>query len=342
MNPLIPTTQFALQRGTNLSNDVEMLQTDVMRFFAILALCLMAIFALVKALPMAPPDSNPVLNSPDSKPVIAPPDDLRAEAQSLQKQIAMLKEELTEIQTQVNAATNAARQSSSQASKAAMDEQAARQRLAMTQQELQSASQSLAKTRTELQNREAKLDELLQDIDHKQHKRSRLKSQIEDETHKLEALQASLNKTREKISQPAPPKQSPLKKPSVVKTTPEPKPKGFSLRFASDAALQELIVQGDVNFFALTGKKAWQLHLRTGQPAFSPVESPHKIYEMESSTVPREYAEAFRRSVAAFGRGAITWGVTLPGRTSASISRLIAGRDGGDLLIMPDGEVILN
>ncbi|MBW2410974.1 MAG: hypothetical protein JRF72_14335 [Deltaproteobacteria bacterium] len=342
MTLLIPTTPFSLQRGTSLSNDVEMLQTDVMRFFAILALCLMAIFALVKALPMAPSDAEPVLNSTTVQPVIAPPDDLRAEAQSLQKQIARLKEMLAEIQTQVNAATAAARQSSSQASKAAKDEQAAHHRLAETQRELQSASESLAQTRTDLQNRAAKLDKLLEDIDRKQHKRSELKSQIEAETQKLEALQASLNRTREKISRPASQKQSSPKKPSSTQAAPEPKPKGFTLRFASDAALQELIVRGDVDFFALTGKKTWQLHLRTGQPAFSPVESPRKIYEMESSTVPREYSKAFRHSVAAFGRDAITWGVTLPARTSASISRLIAGRDGGDLLIMPDGEVILN
>ena len=333
MNPLIPTPEFALHRGTNLSNDVEMLQTDVMRFFAILALCLMAIFALVKALPMAPPADQPV---------ITPPDDLRAEAQSLQKQITTLKEKLVEIQTQVNAATTAARQSSSRANEAVRDEQTVRSRLIKTQLELQNASQSLVKTRTDLQNSEAKLDKILEDIDRKQHKHSELKSQIEDETKKLKALQAVLNKTREKISKPPSPKQAPLNKPPDSQLTPQPKREGFTLRFASDAALQELIVRGDVNFFALTGKKAWQLHLRTGQPVFSPAESPMKIYEMESSTVPHVYSEALRHKVAAFGRGAVTWGVTLPDRISASITRLIAGRDGGDLLIMPDGEVILN
>jgi len=38
---------------------VEALQTDVMRFMAILGFCLMVIFALVKTMPMAPPDSRP-------------------------------------------------------------------------------------------------------------------------------------------------------------------------------------------------------------------------------------------------------------------------------------------
>ena len=52
MNPLLSSPTSYFHSGATLSNDVEMLQTDVMRFFAILCLCLMAIFALVKALPM--------------------------------------------------------------------------------------------------------------------------------------------------------------------------------------------------------------------------------------------------------------------------------------------------
>ena len=350
MNPLIPTLEFSLPRGTNLTNDVEVLQTDVMRFFAILALCLMAIFALVKALPMAPAADQTVL---------PPLNNLRAEGQSLQKQIALLKEKLARIQIQVNTATTAARQSSSRATKAANDEQAVRKRLIKTQQELQNTSQSLSKTRVDLKNREAALAKILDDIDRKQERYSELKSQIEDGAHKLNALQAALSKTQEKMYRRPQQKQPPAKKLSEQLPTgkieqrptktildsspaPQPKSKGFTLRFASDAALQELIAKGEVNFFALTGKKAWQLRLSAGQMIFSPVESPREIYEMESSTVPHKYSEAFRKNVVAYKRSSITWGVTLPAQTSASVRRLIAGRNGGDLLIMPDGEVIIN
>lgn len=333
MNPLIPKAEFSPQRGTDLTSDVEMLQTDVMRFFAILALCLMAIFALVKALPIAPEADQPV---------IAPPDDLRAETRWLQKQIVLLKEKLVGIQSQVIAATTAARQSSSRATQAAREEQAVRSQLVTTQQELQNASQSLAKTQFDLHDREARLDKILDAIDRKQHRHSELKSQIEGETQKLKALQAVLNKTQQNINQPPQQQQAPEKKHTDTQPSPQPERKGYTLRFVSDAGLQELIVRGEVRFYALTGKKAWQLHLNAGQPVFSPVESPREIYEMESSTVPHEYSEVFRHKVAAFGRGSITWGVTLPARTSAAITRLIAGQDRGDLLIMPDGEVILN
>ena len=293
MNPLIPTPEFSVPRGTNLTNDVEMLQTDVMRFFAILALCLMAIFALVKALPMAPAVDRAVL---------APLDDLRAEGQSLQKQIALLKERLVRIQIQVNTATTAARHSSSQATKAANDEQAVRNRLIKTRRELQNASQSLAKTRVDLQNREAKLAKILMDINRKQERRSELKSRIEDETLKLNALLAAVSGSQKKMNRRPQQKQPHAKKlPEKLATgkieqpptktipdappAPRDKSKGFTLRFASEAALQELIARGEVNFFALTEKKAWQLHLNAGQMIFSPVESPREIYEMESSTV---------------------------------------------------------
>ena len=82
MNPFQPTPMHFTARSPSWSDDVEMLQTDVMRFFAILCLCLMAIFALVKALPMA---------SPVEAPTILEPTNLKSDSQVLQEEIAALK-----------------------------------------------------------------------------------------------------------------------------------------------------------------------------------------------------------------------------------------------------------
>jgi hypothetical protein len=333
MNSLQPFPLYLSQRSHSLSNDVEMLQTDVMRFFAILCLCLMAIFVLVKALPIAPPADRPR---------IAEPADLKAEAQHLQKQIVTLKKKLADMQTQVHAATAAAEKSSSQASKAAEDEQDIRTRLAEAQQELKTVSQSLIKNRGELKVRELKLTRILSDIDNKQRIRSDLKAQIENETRNLTKIRAALDQTSEKLSQDLPQNQKPESKLSEATLPPQPAATGFSLRFATDAALQKLITLGKVKFYALTGKKAWQLHLTASRSIYSPTKFPREIYEMETSTVPIDFSRVFQRQVAAFGRGSITWGVTLPAQMTSSINRLIKGRDGGDLLIMPDGEVILN
>ncbi|RLB96936.1 MAG: hypothetical protein DRH90_24110, partial [Deltaproteobacteria bacterium] len=110
MSPLISSPTFLFHRSTTLSNDVEMLQSDVMRFFAILCLCLMAIFALVKALPMSPPADRPT--------IVEPPN-LKAEVASLQKEIAVLKDKLAKTQSQLTAATAAVEKSAAQAAGAA-------------------------------------------------------------------------------------------------------------------------------------------------------------------------------------------------------------------------------
>ncbi len=330
MTSLLISPLYMSERSPSLSNDVEMLQTDVMRFFAILCLCLMAIFALVKALPIAPLDDRPR---------IAESADLKAEAKSLQQQIVMLKKKLADMHTQVRAA---AVQSTSQASKAADDEQDILTRLTEAQQELKTVSQSLIKTRGELKVREFKLTGLLSDIDSKQRIRSELKSQIENETRHLTKIRASLDQTREKLNQNLAQNQQPESKPANTTLPPQPAATGFTLRFASDAALQKLITLGKVKFYALTGKKAWQLHLNANRSIYSSAKFPREIYEMDTSTVPLDYPKVFHRQVAAFGRGALTWGVSLPVQMTSSINRLIKGRDGGDLVIMPDGEVILN
>jgi hypothetical protein len=66
MNPLIRKQGGSARPGFGSQDEVEALQTDVMRFMAILGFCLMVVFALVKSMPMAPPDSRPRIDKPDS------------------------------------------------------------------------------------------------------------------------------------------------------------------------------------------------------------------------------------------------------------------------------------
>jgi hypothetical protein len=324
---------FFFHGSPPLSDDVEMLQTDIMRFFAILCLCLMAIFALVKALPISPAADRPT---------IAEPADLKAEAQSLQIQIATLKRKLAEIQTQAQDASRAAEQSSLQAKKAEKDEQKIISRLVHTKQELEKVTQSLNQTRRELKMREQKLIGLVNNIDKKQQISSRLRSQIDDESQNLKKVKQTLDRAKEKVNQTLPRDQHASQKPTETPPPKQPVNEEYILRFASDAALQTLISQEKINFYAVAGKTAWQLRLTGGQPGYISTKNPTQIYEMETATVPVEYAAAFQQQVAAFGRTTVTWGVTLPAQTTASIQRLIKGQTGGELVIMPDGRVILN
>ena len=333
MNPLISSPTLFFQRSTNLSTDVEMLQTDVMRFFAILCLCLMAIFALVKALPISPPADRPTISEPPN---------LKAEAASLQKEIAVLKEKLTKTQSQLAAATAAVKKSTAQAADATAIKQKTMSRLSKVRQELATVADTLKKFRNEIKEREVMLAKIVKDIDDKRRIRSELKDQINSETVNLKKIKAAFAQFTEKLQQASQPKQQIPDKPTPPPVPPQHTKKGFTLRFASDKALETLITQKKVHFFALAGKKAWQLKMANQRPVYIAVDNPSKIYEMETATVPAAYTAVFSRQVAAFGRDRVTWGVTLPDQTAASINRLIKDREGGDLVIMPDGEVILN
>lgn len=333
MNPLLSSPTFYFQRSTSLSDDVEMLQTDVMRFFAILCLCLMAIFALVKALPMSPPADRPTLIKPS---------DLKSEVAALQKEIGVLKEKLTKTQSQLNSATAAVKKSQARAVGTAAIEQETRSRLSKARRELASVSQTLKETRNEIKVREAVLAGTMKDISDKRRIRSELKARIETETRNFQKVRQALEEASAKLArtvQPRPP--VPDKSPLAPLAT-QPARKGFTLRFASDSALETLIFRQKVHFFVLAGKKAWQLKMAHGRPVYVAVQNPSKIYEMEKATVPENFVTGFSRQVAAFGRGKITWGVTLPEQTAVAINRLIKDREGGDLVIMPDGEVKLN
>jgi hypothetical protein len=323
---------FFFQSNPSLLDDAEMLQTDVMRFFAILCLCLMAIFALVKTLPMAPPDTGPA---------IVEPADLKAKAKLLQKKIAALKEKLEEMQTRIQAATAAAEHASAQAVKAAKTEEAVRDRVAKVKQELEKVSQSLGDTRREIEVREFKLVQILEDIADKRVVRAGLKTQIENETQSLTKIREKMERVQEKLDQNHQPNQKPVKKPPGVAPPPEPAPKGFTLRFASDEALEKLISDGKVNFYAIAGKNAWKIKLSEGSPIYVAAEFPRQIYEMETPTVPIDYAAVFQRQIAVFGRRTLTWGVTLPGPTTASINLMVKGRKRGDLIITANGQVKL-
>ena len=78
-----------------------------------------------------------------------------------------------------------------------------------------------------------------------------------------------------------------------------------------------------------------------GKPVYTTVKIPAELYEMDTATVPANYTASFSRQVAAFGQGTVTWGVTLPEHAANAIAKLIQDREGGDLIIMPSGEVLL-
>lgn len=333
MNSLHPLSMLSCRSNPLLFDDAEMLQTDVMRFFSILCLCLMAIFALVKALPMAPPKAGPA---------IAVPADRKAEVKKLQEKITVLKKKLEAMQNQVKSAAAAIEQASARAVKATQTEEAARARVAGLKTELEKVSRTLVDTRRDIGTRELKLAQILEDIEDKRQLRAALKDQIENETQSLAKIRQKIQRVEEKLERNSSQNRQSTRKAAESQPMTSPARQGFTLRFASDEVLNKLISNGKVNFYAIAGNNAWRLRLSGERPIYIAARSPQQIYEMETRTVPSGYAEVFQRQIAAFGRRNVTWGVTLPGPTAGSIRQLIRNREGGELIIMADGGVNLN
>lgn len=104
-------TRSPLAYPLNRSADLEAggaadLQTDIMRFMAILSLCLVAIFALVQSIPLTPIEALPVeevaveptpepvaLTKPEPEPIVEPPiaADPQAKAPSTEKAVVLTR-----------------------------------------------------------------------------------------------------------------------------------------------------------------------------------------------------------------------------------------------------------
>ena len=117
---------------------------------------------------------------------------------------------------------------------------------------------------------------------------------------------------------------------------PEAAPRGFSLRFDSDAALVGLVERDEVDLYAFARDRVWQFMIVDGRPTFRSAEAPRQYHEMAADTVPHQVVTALRRTAVLPG-GGVKWGVTLPAPTAAVLARVLATSSGGDLVIDADG-----
>lgn len=140
-------------------------------------------------------------------------------------------------------------------------------------------------------------------------------------------------------------KRAPTPGPPVIEKRPPPvsapAEKGFTLRFASDEALESQLAAGTASLYAMAGKQAWRLSLRHGRPVFAHDTFPGWFHEMASSTVPVRYVRTLGKSMDRPAQSSIIWGVQLPPATKRGIASLTRGRQGGNLVIAADGQVTL-
>ena len=251
---------YPLNRGADADlGGAADLQTDVMRFMAILALCLVAIFALVQSIPMAPaPETPPQIE--EIRPEPAP-----AEA---------LSEALPET--------------------------------------AQAAPTMPAKTATE---------------------------PVADKAPVLTRPKWTPNVTPRETAEIA---EIADATPSVTNEMPpaaplDPEPEGFTLRFASDAALMRAVAAHRVGVYAIELGRATRMTVSDSRISFWDASMPNSFHEMEPSTVPVPVIDALLR--AGPEADSVKWGVTLPGRLKSQLDALMEQHGGGALIIGADGEI---
>ena len=126
-------------------------------------------------------------------------------------------------------------------------------------------------------------------------------------------------------------------------TEPPPDPSepqsGFTLRFESDAALLRLVARGAAEVYVFDGADTLRLSYGAGGPEFHSAPGPGQFHAIAARTVPA----LLQRVLVLDGRdpAAVVWGVTLPAATRADLARLIRQHEAGELVIDERGGIEL-
>ena len=317
-------------RGTP-ATDTEALQTDVMRFIAIIGLCLTAIFSLMRSI--AEPVEN-IVDNPESEM-------LRQQLHSLQEKITLEQRSIQALEDKLN---------NSQVRLALADRQA--HELQQLRSQLSGLGQALnTKNKDQLQ-----LEKKLAYYSAKSHSLKQQLKTLQQQAVSAPEKQApallppkdpapSAPVARESEPTPKAPEPAPRESEPIPRA-PEPAPgkavqKGFVLKFASERALSELIDKGQVKLLAVAKRQAWQLRLRNQRLVFQKTPMPDKYHEMLPETLPYRYQHAFYSSVDQAESTGTLWAVQIPLSTEHQVQSLLQTASAGELIIQADGRVSL-
>jgi len=136
-----------------------------------------------------------------------------------------------------------------------------------------------------------------------------------------------------------------------------PTDEGFTLRFESDTALTRLVARNEVGLYAIGQERSLRMSVNRGAVTFWPASAPNQFHEMDPGTVPADVVAALRRSGTLApdpapapgpdpaGSGpyipTIKWGVTLPTKMRRQLDGYLTEQSSGTLVIEGDGNLRL-
>ncbi|HEB97748.1 MAG TPA: hypothetical protein ENI96_15100 [Sedimenticola thiotaurini] len=306
--------------------DIEMLHTDVMRFMAILGLCLAAIFALVQSIPAEQAAEARAGHLQQAL------DQARLQLRRSGEELAAALERRQELEREL-----AARRRRNQELQRSLG--AAERKLEALARERSRIAATLEQARNEQRQERERLQRALADA-----RQNASPPAPEQERpgrpQPLEMPEAGSDPAvtgREPVAPPSPsaePRAEPVRTPPAGSDAQDRR--GFVLRFASSSALEALVTAGRVRFLVLADGRAWSYRMQAGLPRLVADRTPLRYHEMAPQTVP----DRFRRALAENGvRGEPVWAVVLPSALEQQLQRLTRGHAGGVLEIQASGRV---
>ena len=127
----------------------------------------------------------------------------------------------------------------------------------------------------------------------------------------------------------------------ATKVAPAPSPsstqEGFTLRFASNAALTRAVAAHHVGLYAISAGTAKRMTVSESRISFWDASTPNAFHEMEANTVPEPVVQALART--GTETTTVNWGVTLPGKMTRQVETLMREHSGGSLIIAASGDI---
>jgi len=151
--------------------------------------------------------------------------------------------------------------------------------------------------------------------------------------------------TKQVVVEAQKPLEPPTSKPMQTARAPTPPPpqdsaptdvqEGFTLRFATDQALTQLVSRNEIGLYAITAGKALRMTINQDKAEFWSASLPKRFHEMDTATVPEAVVRALQKSTSS--TASTQWGVTLPTAMSAKLNTYMQDHRGGALVIGADG-----
>ncbi|GEM_PF-2050052 len=335
--------RLLISEPTTEDAEIEALQTDVMRFMAILGFILSVIFALVQSIPFTPTNLHPTLKS----------------YESLKRDIANLKNYIQSQITVLDRVQLQLRESETlKAKRIAEIKQLSEQRnrlfreAKLTDIEFKESQNNLKAIGDKIKNRKNSLHGLRLSVERERGKLQLTQEKFDRLKKQVLAIQQEPNEAAAEKDVAIPRAyETPSKKPKVdqieaptqevVEIPLPPKQVGFTLKFESEEAFNRLLAKGLIKFYVFVGDKTWRVRLHKRVPKFLAGSKPRRYQEMDQVTVPTLYVTHFKRKFVSHGRNFETWGVVLPKSISRSIQTKILNKKGGEVVINSEGGVHL-